>query len=228
MDGFSSEYPILIAQAGPLNGQRWTVNQTLMIGREPTCQVVVPDRQVSRYHARLIPAEGGVVLEDLSSKNGTFHNGQFLAEAVDLQDGDTIQIALAQYFIFLSSDATMPLEGGVAAQAAPQAAAVPNNPRLHLDVRSRQVWVLDQELVPPLSAPQFRMLQILFENVQRVVSREELVDAIWGGEQAEGVSEQALDALVRRLRDRLAAVDPEHAYILTVRGHGIRLDNPAS
>ena len=36
----------------------------------------------------------------------------------------------------------------------------------------------------------------------------------------------ALDALIRRLRDRLASLDPTHQYIATVRGHGIRLDNP--
>jgi DNA-binding response OmpR family regulator len=40
------------------------------------------------------------------------------------------------------------------------------------------------------------------------------------------VSEQALDALVRRLRDRLAEIDPIHNYIITVRGHGLRLENP--
>jgi len=31
---------------------------------------------------------------------------------------------------------------------------------------------------------------------------------------------------VRRLRDRLAEVDPETQYIVTVRGHGFRLENP--
>ncbi|NJC95404.1 MAG: winged helix-turn-helix domain-containing protein, partial [Anaerolineae bacterium] len=41
-----------------------------------------------------------------------------------------------------------------------------------------------------------------------------------------GVSVQALVALIRRLRDRIAAIDPTHQYIDTVRGHGIRLDNP--
>jgi DNA-binding winged helix-turn-helix (wHTH) protein len=35
-----------------------------------------------------------------------------------------------------------------------------------------------------------------------------------------------LDALVRRLRDRLSAIDNDHQYIITIRGHGLRLDNP--
>lgn len=59
-----------------------------------------------------------------------------------------------------------------------------------------------------------------------MIDRKELIESVWGEEDAVGVSEQALDALIRRLRDRLAAVDPTHPYIVTVRGHGLRLDNP--
>jgi DNA-binding response OmpR family regulator len=51
---------------------------------------------------------------------------------------------------------------------------------------------------------------------------------VWGEDQMAGVSDQALDALIRRLRDRLAALDPRHRYIDTVRGHGMRLDNSAA
>ena len=59
-----------------------------------------------------------------------------------------------------------------------------------------------------------------------MVTRAELVEQVWSEEEAVGVSEQALDALIRRLRDRLAAVDSTHSYITTIRGHGLRLDNP--
>ena len=59
-----------------------------------------------------------------------------------------------------------------------------------------------------------------------VVSRHELIAAVWGEEHAYDVSNQALDALVRRLRDRLAEANDDHSFIVTVRGHGLRLDNP--
>jgi len=49
---------------------------------------------------------------------------------------------------------------------------------------------------------------------------------VWPGTMGAGVSEQAIDALVRRLRDRLSAADGDHAYVVTVRGHGLRLNNP--
>lgn len=213
----SEEYPLLVAQEGPLKGQRWPLSQTIVLGREGSCDVVVADRQISRYHARLTPTPEGVILEDLGSKNGTHHNGVPLTGPVVLQDGDLISVALAQQFLFLTSDATMPLLEGTAHAG-----------RLMMDQKSRRVWVNQQQLVPPLSAQQFKMLWMLYESQGQVVSRPELVAVVWGDEQAAGVSDQALDALIRRLRDRLAALDPTHQYISTVRGHGVRLDNPLS
>jgi DNA-binding winged helix-turn-helix (wHTH) protein len=215
MAGNLEEAPLLVAQSGPLKGQRWTLGKALLIGREATCDVVVPDRMVSRFHARVAPSPEGVYLEDLGSKNGTHCNGKPVTERVLLQDGDSVQIAIVQQFVYLTSDATMPL-------------SEPDVPVgcLRLDLRSRQVWVNEVPLEPPLSALQFHVLRVLYERQGQVVSREELVSASWGDDEAVGVSDQALDALLRRLRDRLAEIDPLHTYIVTVRGHGIRLDNP--
>jgi hypothetical protein len=211
------DYPLLIAQDGPLKGQRWKLSQTIVLGREPTCDVVITDRQISRYHARLTPTSEGVILEDMGSKNGTHHNGTSLTAPVVLQDGDSVSIATAQQFIFLISDATMPLADGSSPSG-----------RLIVELKSRRVWVNHQQLVPPLSAQQFKLLWMLYESKGEVVSRPDLVSEVWGEDQSAGVSDQALDALIRRLRDRIAALDPDHQYINTVRGHGIRLDNPAA
>jgi DNA-binding winged helix-turn-helix (wHTH) protein len=211
----SEEFPMLVAEEGPLKGQRWAVSRALVLGREATCDVVIPDRQVSRFHARITPTSEGVILEDLGSKNGTHHNGNELSAPVMLQDGDAMQISFVQGFLFFTSDATLPL-GEMAGRPG----------RLVLEEKSRRVWVNQQQLVPPLSAQQFRLLSLLYERPGQVVSRIELVAAVWGDEQSAGVSDQALDALIRRLRERLSALDPDQSYIDTVRGHGVRLDNP--
>ncbi len=211
----TEEHPLFIAGAGPLKGQRFVLDRPLVIGREPSCDIVITDRRVSRFHARVSPSPGGAMLEDLGSKNGTHRNGNRISSPVILKDGDTVQIALAQQFLFLLSDATLPL-----------LEEPPRGKRLRLDVRSRRVWVNNQALEPPLSALQFRILQILYENEGQVVDRQEIITRAWGEQEASSVSDQALDALIRRLRDRIATADPSHAYIITVRGHGLRLDNP--
>ena len=212
----NQDFPLLIADEGPLKGQRWQLSETIVLGRESSCNVVVNDRQISRFHARLTPTPEGIMLEDLGSKNGTYHNGAMLTAPVVLQDGDQIAVGIAQQFQFLTSDATMPLlEGGKPGL-------------LMMDQKSRRVWVRQQELEPPLSAQQFKLLWLLYHHQGQVVSRLDLVSSVWGDDQSAGVSDQALDALIRRLRDRLAALDPSHQFIDTVRGHGIRLDNPSA
>jgi DNA-binding winged helix-turn-helix (wHTH) protein len=216
------EYPILVAQSGPLNGERYTINASLVVGREDTCDIVIPSRQVSRVHARLTQTVSGIELEDLTSKNGTHCNGKLIEGPTLLQDGDIIQIALAQQFLYLSSDATMPLE------SEPLEFIQPHPHHLRLDARSRRVWIGQEEVLPPLSVSQFSLLELLYNHQGRVVERKTLIGSVWGEEDAVGVSEQALDALIRRLRDRLAAVNPTHTYIVTVRGHGLRLDNPSN
>jgi DNA-binding winged helix-turn-helix (wHTH) protein len=212
-------HPVLIGQAGPLNGNRWTVHDAMIIGRDPTCEVVIPDRQVSRFHVRLDVNEDVVTVEDLGSKNGTFINNIQVSNPTFLKDGDELSIAYIQQFVFLSSDSTLPLDSKMLQHGH-------RKNRLFVDPKSRRVWINEKEVLPPLSVPQFRMLQILYNQPGTVVTRQELVLTIWGDREAVGISEQALDALVRRLRERLASADPNHEYVITVRGHGVRLENP--
>jgi DNA-binding winged helix-turn-helix (wHTH) protein len=218
------DHPVLISQTGPLDGQRWLIDKDLVIGRDVNCDIVIitPDKQVSRRHAIITIDDGEMFLSDLGSKNGTHLNSERVSNRpVKLEDGDTIQIALAQQFVFLSSDATVPLD------TEGLESALMEQKQLKLEKRSRRVWVNETELVPPLSVAQFTMLNLLYMADGDVVTRHDLIAAVWGEEHAYDVSNQALDALVRRLRDRLAEVDPQHSFIITVRGHGLRLDNPA-
>ena len=221
MERSSEDIPVIVGQTGPLNGQRWMLRNRLIVGRDSVCDIIIPSRQVSRQHAQFTISPRGVILEDMHSKNGTHLNGKMIEDQTLLQDGDVVQIALAQQFIFLSSDATLPLEMFDTLEVQ---SATPG--RLRFEKRARQVWIGDEEVSPPLSVSQYHLLEILYEHEGRVVPRKEVIARIWGVDDAVDVSEQAFDALVRRLRDRLAALDPHQAYIVTVRGHGLRLENP--
>jgi biotin operon repressor len=209
------EMAMLIVYEGELEGQRWILDQdALTIGRGSDCEITLAERQVSRYHARIERDEGGYLLRDLDSKNGTYVNGQQVSDQpYRLRDGDEIQIALCVKMGFVGADATLPLE-----------LAGPTH-GVYLDQAARRVFVGGHELTPPLSLAQYRLLELLLDHEGQVVSRDDIVAAVWPEEQDLGISEQAIDALVRRLRERIAVVDPDRNYIVTVRGHGFRLDN---
>ena len=134
-----------------------------------------------------------------------------------LQDGDEIQIALCVKLSFVGAEATVPLvfERG-------------KRSGLYLSKEKHRVLIGGKELSPPLSLAQYRLLELLYDEAGRVCSRDEIVEAVWPEASEEGVSDQAIDALVRRLRERIGEIDPDHQYIVTVRGHGFCLHNTPS
>ena len=74
-----SNKPVLIIREGQLLGQRWTIDgEEFLIGRGGECDLVLPERQVSRHHVRITRDSDRYTLHDLGSKNGTHINGQQL------------------------------------------------------------------------------------------------------------------------------------------------------
>lgn len=216
----TADKPILVIVEGEQAGQRWTIDsEVYSIGRGGDCNLVLPERQVSREHVRIYDDGEQYYLEDLGSKNGTWVNDvQIQSETVPLQDGDEISIAMAVRMTFVGSEATAPM---ILNKMSAQQQGL-----LRIDRDSRRVFLGDIEVDPPLSLPQYRLLELLYDGLGAVCTREDVVSYVWPEAEGEGVSEQAIDALVRRLRDRLSEIDPEHQYVVTVRGHGFRLDNP--
>jgi predicted component of type VI protein secretion system len=205
---------MLLMVEGPWPGKRFFIESPMfLVGRDAQCDLVIADRQVSRRHAVVSQEEDQYILKDLGSKNGTFVNGQELSEAHVLQDGDEVQIALCCKLAFVAAESTAPVILDEPAEG------------LHMDLESKRVWVSGQELDPPLSLAQYRLLALLYQEPGRVFSRDQVVEAVWPEDDRDGISEQAIDALARRLRERLAEIDPEGQYIVTVRGHGFRLEN---
>lgn len=220
-----NEAPVIVWLDGKLSNQHWVLDgEEMTLGRDDICDIVIPIRQISRQHLCFRNTGGLYVVEDLESKNGTWVNGYRLTGTRELEDGDEIRIAKDIRLRFVGSGVTAPTTTRSLPQVIPSAAM--KGTRLRLDPESRQVFIFDGELDPPLSLPQYRLLELLFTSQGGVCTRDEVVEAVWPDAMGDGVSEQAIDALVRRLRDRLSELDPDHQYVVTVRGHGFRLDNP--
>lgn len=73
-------------------------SDTVTMGRGLSCDVVLNDTNASREHVRISWAEGGYLLQDLGSRNGTTLNGKKTAKA-KLKDGDVIQIGATKIVV---------------------------------------------------------------------------------------------------------------------------------
>jgi DNA-binding response OmpR family regulator len=191
----------------------WTLSQAITtIGRWEDNDVVISDRWVSRYHAHIQRQGTQYLIEDLGSKNGLFVNGERITASVRLQDGDQIAIAPRCMLTFVDTEATAPV--------------LRKQRGVRIDEDACRVWVNGRELEPPLSSAQFALLTTLAGAPEPVFTRGELAAHVWPEEDPSGISEEAVNSLVRRLRKRLMEIDPDHRYIFAVRGHGFRFEQP--
>jgi len=74
-----------------------------------------------------------------------------------------------------------------------------------------------------IGATEFKLLHFLMAHPERVHSRAQLLDRVWGDHVF--IEERTVDVHIKRLRETLAAVDCQH-MIETVRGAGYRLARP--
>jgi DNA-binding response OmpR family regulator len=193
--------------------QNWGLEKPVTsIGRWEDNDVVIPDRWVSRYHAQVRCEGTQYILMDLDSKNGLFVNGKRVVQPRPLENGDRIQLSPRYSLTFVDSEATAPLLQG--------------QDGVLVDQDACRVWVLGHELDPPLSSAQFALLLTLIRTPGIVYSRDELRAIAWPDEDPAGISDEAVNSLIRRLRRRLMEVDPSHRYIYAVRGHGFRFVQP--
>jgi DNA-binding response OmpR family regulator len=90
-----------------------------------------------------------------------------------------------------------------------------------VEMRSDQGIVLKGGIELPLTKTEYRLLHIFMENANKVLSRDQLLELVWGYEYL-GDS-RLVDAPIRRLRLKIEDVPDEPRIIVTVRGMGYRL-----
>jgi hypothetical protein len=86
----------LIAIDTDLGATEFPLEPLTFIGRTPENQIRLNKPAVSRRHAQIAQSEGGYVLRDLNSENGTYVNGERVKEK-PLGDGDRVQIGTVRF-----------------------------------------------------------------------------------------------------------------------------------
>jgi hypothetical protein len=86
------------------------------------------------------------------------------------------------------------------------------------------VWVEGRKLEPQLSPLEFALLGHLCSRPGELCTRDEIIEALYpDAVQRKGVSDDAVNSVVRRLRKRIEPGHRPPKYIITVRGLGYRL-----
>jgi FHA domain len=102
--------PNLLAETGPLAGQRFQVDTELVVGRVAG-DVVLSDPKVSSRHARFRALEdGGLEVEDLESTNGTHVAGARIDGVTALSDGETVRIGATEFTVTIDQAAATIIE----------------------------------------------------------------------------------------------------------------------
>lgn len=93
---------------------------------------------------------------------------------------------------------------------------------LEIDAASMTVQVHGRPILTTVR--EFRLLECLASRVGRVLTRDQLLDAVW--KETPFVTPRSIDVYVRRLREKIEA-DPRHPkYLKTLRGIGYRFETP--
>ncbi len=211
-----SRFGKLVCVNGPHAGQENELTEAVtVIGRSADVQIRLDDQFASRQHAEIRHVDNAYQVHDLMSKNGVFVDGRRLpgGGTAWLADGVEVQFASTR-FRFYDPSATL---------TSPSLIAI-HEPSLRVDNTTRQVFVDGVPLEPPLSLKQFELLWFLYQNRGRVVSKDEIAQAVWP-EASGDVFDASIDRMVSRVRSRIEPESGEEArFVHTVRGYGYQLE----
>lgn len=126
----------LVMRVGPSPGKIFSLTKNeIVLGRDIDNEIVINDAEISRRHTRLLIQEGGYIVEDLGSTNGTFVNGQKITGPHVLEPNQTIRmgenVTLSYEVAGFDPDATIASGGeqpAAPARPAPAAQPAPSTP----------------------------------------------------------------------------------------------------
>jgi hypothetical protein len=96
---------------------------------------------------------------------------------------------------------------------------------VRVDVESGQVWVNGEE-IPTLTDLEYRLLLLLYGQLDKICDKYQIVEAVWGDEYIDQVDDARIDKLLSRLRAKIEPDPRNPRYIMTIRGRGYKLVRP--
>ena len=93
---------------------------------------------------------------------------------------------------------------------------------VRVDEDAGEVWV-DGVKVTVLTDLEYRLMRLLHERIDRLTTKEQIVETVWGGQYMDRVDDARIEKLVSRLRAKIEPEPLHPRYLLTQRGRGYKL-----
>ena len=94
--------------------------------------------------------------------------------------------------------------------------------KIFIHPTTQEVLVDGNLLEKPLTRQEFRLLSFLLTRPGRICTKDEIAEEVWEGA-PEGVSNEAIDKLVQRLRSKIEKEKTKPKYLITYHGRGYQL-----
>lgn len=146
------------------------------------------------------------LLEQKAVKTALFEIWQSLTPQEQKQAGKTVPIPLFEKFAATIQQSS--------------------NLTIAFDPSTNEIKKGDVVISDKLSALEFRLLKFLLENKDKICEKEEIINAVWKDTKTqEGVTDQALDQIVYRLRKKIEDDPNNPVHIQTIKGRGLRFSD---
>lgn len=154
----------------------------------------------------LLPSEQNLLEDLIKGKSAVADINNLFLENISLLKNGKITIPLFE--IFIKQMIKIP---------------TPKTENVIYDISTNSIKIGNEDISEKLTALEFRLLRFLTENEGKLIERDEIINEVWkDNESIEGVTEQALDQLIFRLRKKIEENPNKPERLETIKGRGIR------
>ena len=91
------------------------------------------------------------------------------------------------------------------------------------DTGKNEILKGSEQITERLSPSEFRMLRFLLQNPDKICEKDEIIQAVWRDSKTqEGVTDQALDQIIYRLRKKIEDDPNNPIHLITIKGRGFK------
>jgi DNA-binding winged helix-turn-helix (wHTH) protein len=97
---------------------------------------------------------------------------------------------------------------------------------LSYEADTRQIMLDGEDITRELSLDQYALIVFLCQRPGAVCKKDEIAQAVWPDQSQEGITDDQIYQLIRRVREKVEPDPLKPCYVVTVRGQGYRLEKP--